>query len=362
MILKFHVIIVIFLSAYLGASSITYPGLFANVVNVADDDTLNVRLKSDYHSKKIGALPMGAFVGLDRCKKIGESMWCKIFHIAQRDYDDFGWDAKPGWVNASYLSFDNRGYVIIDGKPNCDYVLRCTESKCEVLADYTTDLKTHDIISLETRWIDRNRLKASNHFGAMPDDPDASGYCTIANMVDEFFRTQKEKFFFGTGSNPLRQKVLKIVSLLNRVRYEGIDELTEYIHPQKEIVMTWNVLFGGKEDLTFTRSDIKNIDKNRFKKIHWGYTYGKGNEVRMSLYDYISKLTKPFNTISKMEKLKTLKGFYCPSGIECRGYEVFWINESSETKEYDWQGLVVIFEKYRGKWYVVGLLRDRWTI
>ena len=305
---------------------------------------------------------MGAFVGLDHCKKIGESLWCKIFHIAQRDYEDFGWDAKPGWVNASYLSFDNRGYVIIDGKPNCDYALRCKGSKCEVVADYTTDSKTHDITFLKTRWVDRNRLKASNHFGAMPDDPDASGYCTTGNVVDEYLRTQKEKTLLGTENDSLRKKVLEIVSLLNGEKYEGIDELTEYMHPKKGIVMTWNVRFGGKEDLTFTRNDIKNIEKNRFKKIHWGYTYGKGDEVRMSLYNYISKLTKPFNTISKIEKLKTLKGFHCPSETECRAYEVFWINESSETKEYDWQGLVVIFEKYRGKWYVVGLLRDRWTI
>ena len=231
-----------------------------------------------------------------------------------------------------------------------------------MLADYTTDSKTHDITSLKTRWIDRNRLKASNHFGAMPDDPDASGYCTIGNTVDEFLRTQNEKKVLGSESDSLQKKVLKIVSILNRVKYEGIDELTKYMHPKKGIVMTWNVLFGGKEDLTFMRSDIKNIENHHFKKIHWGYTYGKGDKVRMSLYDYISKLTKSFNSISKMKKLKTLKGFHCPFGTECRGYEVFWINESSETKEYDWHGLLIIFEKYHEKWYVVGLLRDRWTI
>ena len=82
----------------------------------------------------------------------------------------------------------------------------------------------------------------------------------------------------------------------------------------------------------------------------------------MSLYDYMLKLAKPLNDISKIEKLKTLKGFHCPSGMKCKGYEVFWIHERSETKEYDWQGLVVILEKYQGKWYVAGLFRDRWTI
>ncbi len=353
-------IMLIFLYSYLGASTITYPGLFATVVNVAENDTLNVRESSEYHSKKTGALPQDAFVGINYCKKVGKSTWCKIFHITQRDYEEFGYDAKDGWVNARYLKFDNRGYVIIDGKPKCDYALRCKDSKCEVVIDYMTNPNTNNITSLKTQWIKRDQLKASSNFGAVGDARD--GYCTKGTYIEDFLKTQKEKKILLTVSNPLRKKVLEIVSLLNGVRYGGIDEFMEYMHPQKGIVMTGNVYFGGKEDLTFTHSDIKNLEKNRFKKIHWGYTYGKGDEVRMSLYDYMSKLTKHFNDISKIEKLKTLKRFHCPSGMECKGYEVFWINEKSETKEYDWQGLVLIFEKYRGKWYVVGLMRDRWTI
>ena len=264
-------IMAIFFSAYLGASTITHPGLFADVVNVAENDTLNVREKPNYHSKKTGALPLDAFVGIDRCKDIGRSTWCKVFHIAQRDYDHFGSDAKPGWVNARYLKFDSRGYVIIDGKPNCDYALKCYENKCEVLADYKTDSKTNNITSLKTRWIDRKRLRGSSNFGATGDERD--GYCTNGAAIEEFLKTQKEKKLLGDGSDPLRQKVLKIVSLLNGIKYGGTNELTEYMHPKKGIVMTWNVLFGGKEDLAFTRSDIKNLEKNRFKKIHWGYLW-----------------------------------------------------------------------------------------
>ena len=121
---------IILLSVYLGATTITYLGLFGTVVNITQNDTLNVRNKPDYHSKKTGALPLDAFIGIDLCKELGKSIWCKIFHIAQRDYEEFGYAAKLGWVNARYLKFDNRGYVIIDGKPKCDYVLRCYENKC----------------------------------------------------------------------------------------------------------------------------------------------------------------------------------------------------------------------------------------
>ena len=82
----------------------------------------------------------------------------------------------------------------------------------------------------------------------------------------------------------------------------------------------------------------------------------------MSLYSYFKILTRPIRAITKVEKLKNLKGFENHSSTNQIGYEVFWINEKSDTKEYDYLGLVVILEEYLGKWYVVGLLRDRWTI
>lgn len=328
-----------------------YPNtIFAEVKGVASNDTLNVRVASNYHSKKIGALPEGAFVGVDFCKEVGKSTWCKIFPIAQRDY------FKAGWVNARYLKFDdNRGYVIVDGKPKCDYALRCKNSKCEVVTDYTTNPNTNDITSLKTQWIKRDRLKGSSNFGAVGDLRD--GYCTSANYIEEFLERQKKIEHLGKGS----QKVFDILSILHYFDTMGIDGFLNSIHPKKGVVMTWNVSFGRKEDIIFTKSDIKRYIDNPSKKIFWGYSNGKGDKIYLSLNDYMSKLTKPID-ISKIEKLKNLKGFHCSPKSECKAYEVFWIDEKSKTKDYDWQGLVVILEKYHDKWYVVGLLRDRWTI
>lgn len=73
-------------------------------------------------------------------------------------------------------------------------------------------------------------------------------------------------------------------------------------------------------------------------------------------------LTLPIPDISRVEKLKNLKGFKCHLSSECIVSEIFWINKDSDTKEYDWLGLVMILEKYKNEWYIVGLFRDRWII
>ncbi len=331
-----------------------YPNaLFAEVDGVAHNDTLNVRVAPDYHSKKIDALPQYAFVGVDFCKKVGKSTWCKIFPIAQRDY------FKAGWVNARYLKFDNDGgYVIVDGKPNCDYALRCKNRKCEVVTGYITNPNTDYITSLKIEWIDRIRLKGAGRFEAMPNEPEATGYCTSDHHIYDFLDRQKKIKQLGEGS----QKAFEMLSILRHFDTMGIDGFLNSIHPKKGVVMTWNTYFGAKEDIVFTKSDIKRYINNPSKKIFWGYTDGKGDEVYLSFHDYISKLTKPID-ISKIKKLENLKGFHCSSKSECKGYEFFWIDKKLETKRNDyWQGLVIIVEKYHDKWYVVGLLRDRWTI
>ena len=352
-------LIAIILSAYLNASNIFYPGLFASVVNVAENDTLNVRARPDYHSKKTGALSPHdlLYVGVDHCKKIGKSTWCKIFHLDQIDNKKSTLDNISGWVNAHFLQFTNKGYVIIDDKSNCNYVLSCNTHRCKVVIDYTIDPKTRNVTSLKTQWIDRKRLKASSHCISF-NGTDASGYCKNGTHIKNPLK-HKSKKAKHSEEDKVKQRALDILSALQDIGMWNDDTLLKYMHPKKGIIITWNVQFGGKEDLTFTHNDIQNLEKNRSQKIDWGYTYGNGDKIQMSLYDYLLKLTKPFQ-ISKIEKLKTLKGFQCPSKSQCIGYELFWINHNSNTKEHDWQGLVIILEKYQNEWYVVGLLRDRW--
>lgn len=331
--------------------------LFATVVNLSKNDVLNVRKAPDYRSRKIGALPLDAYVGVDQCKEIGVSRWCKVHHIAQRDYEEFGWDASPGWVNARYLQPKNRGYVISNGKPNCGYALGCNKGKCEIVDSYETN-KNQEIISLKTKWIDRKHLTGSSNFGAM--SPDGDGYCTDGAHIEEYLQQKRNREILAQDSVPARRRVISFTKALRTL--SDAEKITSYIHPKKGVIMTWNVLFGGKEDLHFKKSDIKNAYLNKRKKIYWGKSYGKGDDVFMSLHDYMAMLTRPISAITRIEKLKEAKGFKCLSPKKCRAYEVVWINRDSSTKEYDWLGLVVILEKFKNEWYVVGVLHDRWTV
>lgn len=160
------------------------------------------------------------------------------------------------------------------------------------------------------------------------------------------------------GSDDACLRVIDTAVSLRTAEYPR--KLAALIHPSKGLTLTWNVRFGGKEDRRFTRKDILEADDSA--KIYWGRTYGRGDAVYLTLNAFLQTLTRPLADIKKIETLDTSKGFSCTHKNSCRAYEIRWIDTASETKAYDYQGLVVTLEPYHGHWYITAMLRDRWTI
>lgn len=334
-------------------------GLFASITGVSKGDVLNVRSEADYRSKKMGSFPSDypVPVYVELCKKLTKSTWCKVRPEALFE------GGAPGWVNARYLNFSNQGYVKIQGMENkCFYALKCKDQKCEVVVDFKTN-EQHDLASIETKWITKDNLTPTNQFGAMYKDQD--GYCTLGRLVQDYFnkKLKKPNGAHGPSSNISKEPYDKVLKVTNALRISTDKaKLASLIHPVKGVIVTWNVVFGGEADIGFSREEIRRLQKDDQEKIHFGQTYGKGDDVFMTLHHYLEILTRPISDITKIEKLKSNKRYTSNDKQERIGYEVFWINEDSKDKEYDWLGLVIILEKFEGQWYVVGLLRDRWTI
>jgi len=180
--------IVFFITAIitLNATTSYKDALFGKVVGVASWDRLNVRANPNYKSKKVASLPNEAFVGIDRCKKVGKSIWCKVHHIAQHDYEGFTYNSKSGWVNAKYLKLSDRGYVLVNGKANCYYVIGCKNGLCSLVTNYKHD-KDYNIVSIKTKKVKRGSLYSESNFGATNPNGDG-GYCTNARMIEDYLK------------------------------------------------------------------------------------------------------------------------------------------------------------------------------
>jgi len=332
---------------------VAYPPVFAYVTGVAENDALNVRAKPDYRSKKVASLPNEAYVGLDRCRKTGCSVWCKVHHMAQYDYEGFEWDVPQGWVHAGYLLGVNRGYVLVDGKPGCDYILGCEKGMCDRVVDYRLN-QAHEIISLKTEKIARARLKGASRFGAM--EPEGDGYCVIDRWVEDYLTRRGIERVAHFSSEPAYQKALAFIKAYDPHWPEKIEP---FIHPQKGLRVGYDTHFSTW-DRYLLPSQLKQIEETRQEKFLWGYKVNE-EKVVMSLYALMMWLAPDLGSLKEVQSLSSLRGFPCAENDICKGY-VFYSYDKPRELDFSWMGTVVIMKKINGKWYVAGLLRDRWTI
>jgi len=161
--------------------------LFGSVTNVSKNDTLNVRSQANHKAKKVGEIPSGAGMGIEKCKNVKNSTWCRVYPLVQNWYENFSKEKNIGWVNARYLKFSNRGYVLIKGERNCAYALDCHKGKCEVVDDFSNEsVMDYQKIGIKTKWVKREYLKGESNFGVTPDNVD--GYCNNGVYIDEYLK------------------------------------------------------------------------------------------------------------------------------------------------------------------------------
>jgi len=169
-------ILFICMGIYAYANDILKTALFAEIIHVKNDDTLNVRSRADYRSKKITELNYNMVVGLNgECKRSGKSIWCKVYELAA-----YGGD-QEGWVNAHYLEPYSKGFVTVKGyENNCYYALNCTDKEGKIQCLIVLDKDK------EAKWIERDLIKGESQFGAAHQSME--GYCTKGAWLDKYLK------------------------------------------------------------------------------------------------------------------------------------------------------------------------------
>jgi len=336
-----------------------YPGLSASVVNVASNDVLNVREEPNYKSKKVGSWSPEGWIMVDHCVKVEKSLWCKA------EPDGLTGDGASGWINAHYLKFSNGGFVIQkDGKgESCMYASKCEKHdgvmQCYIMDGYYLDEK-YEILS-SGKWIERSLLIGGTVLSAAKD-VEMCGVPTAYHDI-EYNNAEKLQKLYQKDDNKAYRAVIELLRVIGEpdFRKNSLMGIEKMIHPVKGVTITDMVGFGTKNEQHFSQKTfIKSL--NDTKEILWGYTYGEGGPIRKSLHSWIRDAHKEMRYISKIDPINTFKNFSKEGYGELKAYEVYWINEESKTKEYDWLGLFVVLAEYQGEWYIVGLMRDRWTI
>jgi hypothetical protein len=333
------ILLILFITTTIKANYIItkYPPLFANVVGIREDDVLNVRVSPYYRSTKIGYLPNGARIKVYECKETNaDSIWCKIGHLRGFDYRGYGYLAPDGWVNAKYLTFNNRGYVLIDNVGKCYYSFGCKSNICNVL------------INSYFKSVNRGKLLGVSRFNA---------YNLVGNVENREDICNPNSIYLNIPKNINRYRLDIFVEYINWwIDNEYYKYIFKYIHPKNGLYLSYYPNFA-REYHNFTKKKLFEYIRDN-KQIYWGESEGRGDKIYMSLAQFFKYFRKTTNNNNQFKIIQvTPEKFYFPDKKTVLAYEIKHKNLRN-----NWQNIVIFFKKYKDKYYIVGLLFNRWSI
>lgn len=161
----------------------------------------------------------------------------------------------------------------------------------------------------------------------------------------------------------LKQLNEEIVQTLKDKDYK---RFSDFIHPEKGVRFSMYAFVNPKEDKNFSKSDFMKYQPTK-TLFTWGTLDGSGELYKATIDNYLTKwvYSKDFATgqvafnefLGKGNSLNNLKAIY-PKADFTENY----MKGSEANAEMDWKSLRLVFEELNGKYYLVAVVNDQWTI
>lgn len=161
----------------------------------------------------------------------------------------------------------------------------------------------------------------------------------------------------------LKQTNEEIVQALKDKNYR---KFADFIHPEKGVRFSMYAFVNSKEDKEFSKEDFLKYQPTK-TIFTWGAKDGSGDLYKSTINNYFAKwvYSKDFVTgqvslnefQGKGNSLNNLKQIYPKAD-----FTENFIKGSEANSEMDWKCLRLVFEEFQGKYYLVAVINDQWTI
>ncbi|MET3036231.1 hypothetical protein ABXT08_09020 [Chryseobacterium sp. NRRL B-14859] len=154
--------------------------------------------------------------------------------------------------------------------------------------------------------------------------------------------------------------------VLQALKKKDYTTFASFIHPQKGVRFSMYAFIAPKEDKNFSKADFEKYQPTK-TLFTWGSQDGSGDAYKATINDYLAKwvFSKDYTTaqyalnkfIGGGNSLNNLKEIY-PKADFTENY----VKGTEKNGEMDWKTLRLVFEEFQGKYYLVGVVNDQWTI
>ena len=165
------------------------------------------------------------------------------------------------------------------------------------------------------------------------------------------------------NSTSLKETNDKVIVI---IKNKDIRELAEYIHPKKGVMFSPYADIYHEERIILTKKNIVKIyDSN--EKLTWGIYDGTGEKIFLTFDEYYDEFIYNADFINSTPNYDSIMGignskentnryFSDASTVE------YYIYGTKKYSELDWKSLRLVYEEYKGKYYLVAIIHNQWTI
>lgn len=154
--------------------------------------------------------------------------------------------------------------------------------------------------------------------------------------------------------------------ILHALKTKNYKHFAEFIHPEKGVRFSMYAFISVNEDKNFSKADfIKYLPTKTV--FTWGARDGSGDAHQSTIKEYLNDwvFVKDFSqssyTLNAFQaggnSLNNLKEIY-PDTDFTENY----IKPVGKNNELDWNTLRLVFKQFQGKYYLVAVINDKWTI
>jgi len=148
---------------------------------------------------------------------------------------------------------------------------------------------------------------------------------------------------------------------------KNMAKIAALAHPVKGVRFSAYGYIAKDTDRVFKRSQISGLWTNR-KVYNWGEFDGSGDPIKMRFSKYYAAFIydRDFanaphieynNVLGRGNTIVNISEFY-PKGK----FVEYHFPEGADKNVMGWNSLRLVFEKSGGRWYLVGICHDEWTI
>lgn len=156
--------------------------------------------------------------------------------------------------------------------------------------------------------------------------------------------------------------------ILKQIKDKNYQSLAQRIHPQLGVRFSPYGYIDTKQDLVLKGDQLLALIKDH-QKLRWGQYDGTGEEIKLTIKEYFDKFVYDVNflkapkltlnqIIAQGNSINNMKEIY----PEANYTESYFPGFKKEYEGMDWRALRLVYQKYNGKNYLVGIIHDQWTI